>query len=368
MRNAVYAGTFDPPTNGHLWVINQAARIFDTVTVAVATNPEKKALFSAPARVKMIEDAARGLNVRVVTIENQFVVNYASTIGAGWLVRGVRNASDFEYEHTIRHLNSDINDSVETVLFQPPRELSEVSSSLVRGLVGFEGWERAVAHYVPSSVMARMIGRRHHWLWEELARAGAQGDEDDFWQTILTPYFGKERVYHNGAHLSEVLNEILKAKEHVRDLAAVGFAAVCHDIDMDESHGGGDEERSADFARSYAKRLGLPEELGEKSARMVLATKDHRSDDSDTQCLLGADTAILGAEAKRFDEYERGVAEEYATRYTPKEFSIGRAAWIVGFLDAHKERIYAHPFFETTYGESAKRNLNRSLARIQAAL
>jgi len=156
----IYAGSFDPPTNGHLWMFEQGASLFDDFVVAVGINPDKKYAFSIQERLEMLREITkRHRNVSVETFENQFLVNYAKKIGAGYIVRGIRSEGDYEFERGMRHINSDLNPDITTVFLMPPREIAEVSSSLVKGLIGPEGWRDVVGKYVPDVVYAKLLER-----------------------------------------------------------------------------------------------------------------------------------------------------------------------------------------------------------------
>ncbi len=158
IRRAVYAGSFDPPTNGHLWMIREAQALFDELIVAIGINPDKKPTYTVAERRKLLTDITKDFpNVRIDSFENQFLVNYAHSVNAGYIVRGIRSASDYEYERTIRYINSDLQPEVSTVLLIPPREFAEVSSTLVKGLVGPEGWREIIRRYVPDAVYDKML-------------------------------------------------------------------------------------------------------------------------------------------------------------------------------------------------------------------
>ncbi len=151
----VYAGSFDPPTNGHAWVIRTAARLFDRLVVAIGTNPDKRYAYPLQQRVEWLRMIAREAGgAEVSTFDNQFLARYAITIGASVIVRGVRNEADYSYERTMRHVNADLAPGITTVFLIPPRELGEVSSSMVRGLIGPEGWREVVRQYLPEPVYA----------------------------------------------------------------------------------------------------------------------------------------------------------------------------------------------------------------------
>jgi len=153
MRKAVYAGSFDPITLGHLWVIQQAAPLFDELVVAIGVNPDKRTSFSTEDRRQFITQATSGIaNCTIDSFENKYLVDYANDIGAGYIIRGIRNEADFTYERAMRHINSDLRPEVLTVFLMPPRDIAELSSSMVKGMVGPDGWESIVRRCVPPCV------------------------------------------------------------------------------------------------------------------------------------------------------------------------------------------------------------------------
>lgn len=166
MRKAVYAGSFDPITLGHLWMIDAGAGLFDELIVAVGVNPAKRYTFDTAERMAMIRESAPHLpNLTVTEFTGRYLVHFAQDAGATYILRGIRSPVDFHEEMTIRHVNDDIaalhQPRVEspptTVFLMPPRRLAEVSSSLVKGLVRADrDWEPVVRGYVPEPVMKRL--------------------------------------------------------------------------------------------------------------------------------------------------------------------------------------------------------------------
>jgi pantetheine-phosphate adenylyltransferase len=153
MAKAVYAGSFDPPTNGHMYMIREGARLFDELVVAIGVNPDKKTTFDLETRLSLLRAVTAGLDsVRVESFENQFLIRYAASLGAEYILRGIRNGQDFSYERTMRHVNGDLEPDIATVFLIPPRHLAETSSSFVKGLVGPEGWREVVKGFVPPEV------------------------------------------------------------------------------------------------------------------------------------------------------------------------------------------------------------------------
>jgi pantetheine-phosphate adenylyltransferase len=157
-RIAVYAGTFDPVTTGHLWMVKTGASLFDKLVVAVGTNPDKKCYFSLEDRIEMLQEStSQYKNVTIDKYTNTFLIKYAQSIGAKFVLRGIRNTTDYEYEKSLNYVNRHLNSKITTVFLLPPREMVEISSSVVRGLIGPAGWEKVVSEYVPRCVLERLM-------------------------------------------------------------------------------------------------------------------------------------------------------------------------------------------------------------------
>ncbi len=157
----IYAGSFDPPTNGHEWMIRQGASLFGRLVVAIGINPAKKASYPIAKRIEWLTEMTKGLpNVEVAQFGNLFLARYAEQRGAAFMLRGIRSEADFAYEQSMRHINSDLSPNVTTVFLMPPREIAEVSSSLVRGMIGPEGWQGVVRGLVPACVFRDLENAR----------------------------------------------------------------------------------------------------------------------------------------------------------------------------------------------------------------
>ncbi len=158
MISAIYPGSFDPPTNGHLDVIERSARTFDRVTVAVARNSTKTPLFQANERVAMLADVcAAWPNVDVTTFEGVLLVDFARARGAQVLVKGLRAVSDFEYEFQMALANRQLAPDIETVFMMTSAAHLYLSSSLVKEIARLGG---DISAFVPASVAGRL---REKW-------------------------------------------------------------------------------------------------------------------------------------------------------------------------------------------------------------
>ncbi len=138
-RIAVYPGSFDPPTNGHLDLIHRAAQLFDKLIVAVATNTAKEGLFTVEERLDMLETISQGLENVVVTSFVGLTAAFARECDAVAVVRGLRVMSDFEFEMTMAITNQKLNPQLETVCLMPSEPHLFLSSRIVREVARFDG-------------------------------------------------------------------------------------------------------------------------------------------------------------------------------------------------------------------------------------
>lgn len=139
MRIGVYPGTFDPITNGHLDIIKRASGLFDKLYVVVPNNVNKKTLFSVEERVNLVKQVVSDIPNVVVDTTSLLTVDYAKTVGATTLLRGLRMVSDFEYELQMAALNKSLNSEVETIFIMSSHEYSFLSSSSVKEIAAFSG-------------------------------------------------------------------------------------------------------------------------------------------------------------------------------------------------------------------------------------
>jgi pantetheine-phosphate adenylyltransferase len=154
---ALYPGSFDPLTNGHVDIIRRGLRFFDWIVIAVATNQEKTPLFSVPERVSIAREVFRDSpNVEVDTFDG-LLVDYARRKKASVIVRGLRAVSDFEYEMQMALMNRRLNQDVETMFMMPAEPYTYVSSRLVKEVVALGG---TVHGLVPEVVEARLRDKR----------------------------------------------------------------------------------------------------------------------------------------------------------------------------------------------------------------
>ncbi len=153
MRTAVYAGSFDPPTNGHLWMIERGLELFDHLYLAIGSNPSKSYTFSVEERLSLLKESIPSCERLTIShFDNRYLVDYAREVDAQYILRGIRSPADYEYERVMRHINGDMAPNITTSFLMPPRDIAELSSSMVKGLIGPDQWQSIVQRYVPSPV------------------------------------------------------------------------------------------------------------------------------------------------------------------------------------------------------------------------
>jgi pantetheine-phosphate adenylyltransferase len=154
--SALYPGTFDPITLGHVDIIKRARRVFDKLVVAVADNPEKNPLFTVEERIEIIKDATRDMDGITVASFSDLTARYAKSIDALVIIRGLRAVSDFEFEFQMALMNRKIEPTVETVFLMPNEKYSYLSSSLVKDIARRGG---DISCFVPEIVKQKLSRR-----------------------------------------------------------------------------------------------------------------------------------------------------------------------------------------------------------------
>ena len=153
MFRAIYPGSFDPVTFGHLDIIGRSSKITDEVIVGVLCNKSKRPLFSVEERVKMLEEVTKDLpNVKVVTFDG-LLIDFANEMKANAIIRGLRAITDFEYELQMAQTNHKLSDSVETIFLTTNLNYSYLSSTIVKEVASFGG---DISQFVPEVVMHKI--------------------------------------------------------------------------------------------------------------------------------------------------------------------------------------------------------------------
>lgn len=158
---ALFPGSFDPMTNGHLNLIERSAKLFDEVIIGVFINTSKQTLFTPEEKKYLIEEATKEMpNVRVIMQETQLTVESAKSLGANFLIRGIRNVKDYEYEKDIAKMNQHLSPEIETVFLLAEEPYAHVSSSLLKEVLRFGG---DVSDYLPPNIYHALKQKKNDW-------------------------------------------------------------------------------------------------------------------------------------------------------------------------------------------------------------
>lgn len=157
MVKAVFAGSFDPPTNGHLDIVQRASKLFDSIDIVISINPEKKYMFTEQERLQMMQELTKDIKNVTVHAYEGLIVNYCKKVNAGVLIRGVRSTNDFGYEFDLAQMNQNLNPNIETIFFQSKEKYTIVKSSSIKQLAQFGG---DISRMVPD-IVAKALSKKY---------------------------------------------------------------------------------------------------------------------------------------------------------------------------------------------------------------
>jgi len=345
MNNAIYGGVFDVPTNGHLQMIEKAARIFTHIDVLVAPNAAKStSWFSVGERIGMLKAAIKNLDpkysIEVLKLPSHiYLASFAKERGASFLVRGIRDIWDFSYEQNIYLTNRRIEPEIETIYLMPDQIYSMVSSSWVKSLVGCEKWTEILRGQVPDCVLEKLVVRHLKARFLKLMER-MPGTYSANINTMCDHIFSSykpfnDNSYHNLGHILKCL-EILDHYSHFinpvhRD--TIELALWFHDIDPSE-------EKSAEILKTYMNCC--------ESVQLILATKHNTCEYENLleQIIVSIDLWALGGSYEEYTVYNKKVFAEYhaISGLSLKEFM---PKWNVGrmqFLEKMRKRRCIYPW------------------------
>ena len=381
MNKIGFSGTLDPITNGHMWVIGEARAMARQVVVFLSENTLKKPQFSAEERKRIIEQSTAELgwdNVQVQIVRGSYTAHAAKKAGCDYLIRGIRNTADFDYENLIQQTNVDVLHGAKSIFVMPPRDLGSVSSSFVRALQGPVGWHWHVRQFVPGPAYQAWIRQWLYQEWQSLwpVELAATADASFEQLTGTAHYGGRMRHYHNLDHLVHGLSELrVWASYHAVDAFAVQqlkkafwFHDAVYGAPKSADTAQSDEEQSA----QCWLQSGLESDIhaAQAVAALIRAT-DHFQEAGISHpfkdVMLGADLAILGQDEAVYDAYAKAIRAEYA-HVDLAQFAQHRVRALQHLCrKAEAHQLYADAYFNEQYNQMALTNMQREIARWQAS-
>lgn len=375
MQKIAFSGTLDPITNGHLWVIGEARELADEVVVFISENPFKKPLFPASQRKSIVEDALaeRGWsNVSVVLVRGDYSSRAAKRQGIDYMIRGIRNTSDFDYENLLQQANVDVVEGAKTLFVMPPRDLGSVSSTFVRGLQGPVGWQWSMQKFVPKAAYRAWVlaWLRKEWeaLWEYGALEAPGVVNADNWFGKLTgghAYDAPKRAYHNLDHLVHGLSELsvwaANTDADPSATRALKAAFWFHDAVYEApKRAKSNEEASAQLWLSS----GLTGPNREHVANLIRCT-DHAQSCTEMpplgDVMLGADLSILGQSPGIYATYRAAVRQEYSW-VEEGAYRVARRNVLQHFISASQSgSLFTNAYFKDLYEDRALQNIQKEL-------
>lgn len=359
MRIAIYSGSFDIVTEGHLWMIKKGLELFDKLIVGIGTNPDKQTLYDFKTRKQLLESVCVGLSDDLVIEDfgNVALVQFARDKKAQYILRGIRSVSDFDYERMLKNVNTDLDESIETIFLMPPKNLSEVSSSMVKGMLKIKGWEQIITRYVPAAMRGALI-ERCSCQPIELARhyLGVSVSEQ-----LERCYSAAGRYYHNLKHLESCLLEFRAVESQLQQPYAVLIALLFHDSVYDPQ---------AKFLANETASWQLTKQLCHLNdtdhaiiMKHILHTSHNYTGDkaADTDSVCDIDMAILAYPKHEFDQYEQHIRAEYAFA-SDAQYKVGRLQFLRSLLQ--RPSLFKTPYFQQKYEANAQANIQRLIQQL----
>lgn len=360
MKHIAFAGTFDPFTLGHLWVLKEGLAWAEHLFLILANNPSKKTMFNLQERKDMISETLRQENlsdrVTILEIENEYVSQKVLDLGCSYMIRGLRNAVDFEYEQTLSFTNEEILDGAKTVFVMTPAHLKMVSSSYIKGFIGPKFWHLRIKPFVPSAVYVQLLQKDITRLCHEFGFNGTV--EDDYLKEALAAYSEPHRQYHTLEHLLHGLQEIqaIASQLDAELLRQLLIAWIGHDVVYELGHAEvSNEVRSGRWVELF---------FGDCPAVQAVYgteyTAENEPQDELCHLLCSIDLSILGQKAGMYKAYSDNIRKEY--QHVPEaQYIEGRT----GVLELMLNRVlFKHPLL-AHYETTARQNLENELAGLR---
>jgi pantetheine-phosphate adenylyltransferase len=358
---AIITGSFDPFTKGHQWMVREASKLFKKVVILVGNNPTKTYAYSFNERKAIIIKCLPDLKVEVLDISNRLLVDVCHEINADYIVRGIRNSGDVAHESTVNAINQQLDPTIKTMFLMPPKELENVSSSMVKHLSQFEDNYAILYDYLPEEFYHEYMNDiNSQFLWDVFKRVNYKGNYPEFQELIRQQQGGITRFYHTLTHLRHLIGELQKVKSELTmsQYNTILTAILYHDCCYD-GLGDIDVDNSKKQVNPFLIRSTSIEDVN----NLIDITKYKRKPLTKAEKYMhDIDISILGQTPPRYEFYTKMVRKEYAN-VSDAVFNKGR---IKILKTLSKGDIFTTPIFKKKYEEAAKRNIKMELDRLDS--
>ncbi|AXH72890.1 MAG: phosphopantetheine adenylyltransferase [Caudoviricetes sp.] len=366
MKKIGFAGSFDPITNGHVYVVNEALKLADTVEIIIAVNPSKSCMFTGEERFDMIKNVFKDKPVNVHLVENEYVASYMASIDCTHMIRGIRNGTDFEYEKLIQRANMTVFGGVQTLFVIPPSDLESVSSSFVKGLIGPQNWTHFIKNFIPTEVFNKILNKKIEEMVPQYKLLPPKL-KNIFYNCYTQP----NRYYHNLEHIYNMLVIYEKYfSSNIFQNNEVVWAILLHDIVYKKQANSflsfspklSDEENSAmnvDIFVDDSHCLVLIKNL-------ILATDFQKTTQDYLENVIKyVDMYILCSPPDIYDEYAKNIRKEYQ-EYSDIDYKVGRLAVLNTILDKITNgQVFNIGKHYKLHTEQATINISREIERLE---
>lgn len=373
MKKVAFAGSFDPITNGHLWVIEQACSMSDEVVVLVAHNSSKTGTFTPKERQEMISHALKEKNLsnaRVESVHSQYVAQYAKRSGCSHLIRGIRSGVDFDQEALIARANTEVLDGCPTIFLVPPRELASVSSSFVKSLIGPVMWHQYTKDFVPSSVQRLWVQK---YVCREFTKHASptlsQEIIDHLLSSSIEQYSKPSRHYHNLSHIAHTFQELdrycLSNTLASQDAAIIATTLLMHDYIYECEKD--DELKSAQETTKILKYYSTPSPIVSSIEQLIKSTAHfgpvgtNQNPNSLESLVKSIDMSILASPPNIYSQYCQQIKQEYS-KFSEADYTAGRKQALSQLLT---RELYPNEFF-SDYAIIAKHNIINEISSLNS--
>ena len=364
MAKGIYPGSFDPITNGHIDIIKRAGGMFDSLTVLVAKNPEKNDFLPVEQRITLIKKALDFEGLKNVFVDSctGLSVAYAKEHGCEYMVRGIRDSKDFEYEKELYRINKVLDSSIDTVYIPAKPEFENISSSLVRKL--YQAGTN-IANFVPKSVLNFLSQTSDKQCIEThlttiMKKLGADNKFiKQINNEVIDAYSRENRGYHDTKHIETMLKQLdifmanSKEANKVKNLDELRLAIIFHDY----VNGEPDEiNKSIAYAQKVLKTIN-PEYDTSNLVNLISAT-DHSlikaNGSFDEKLIHDLDLVILGQSDNEYNEYVKQIRAQYS-QYSDFEFNKARLEVLKKLI--YQPKVYKTEYFSDRFGNKALVNM-----------